>query len=155
MTPRGDRYARLVFPPAGFLPERIGRLAAEAARAGIPVHMTGAPRRVDGLPGGAELRFGESFAEKSRTGLRLLGDAPSVLHLHKENGAEDLELLVQQRREPIRFAAELPGPSAALTAWFAETDREVPLEGRPAGGATRFELELPPYGAAIVARTRA
>ena len=155
VTPRGDRYARLVFPPAGFLPERIGRLAAEAARAGIPVHMTGAPRRVDGLPGGAELRFGESFAEKSRTGLRLLGDAPSVLHLHKENGAEDLELLVQQRREPIRFAAELPGPSAALTAWFAETDREVPLEGRPAGGATRFELEMPPYGAAIVARTRA
>lgn len=55
---------------------------------------------------------------------------------------------------PIRFAADLPGSSASLTAWFAETDREVPLEGRPAGGATRFELALPPYGAAIVIRTR-
>ena len=52
-------------------------------------------------------------------------------------------------------SAVASGPFAALTAWFADTDREVPLEGRPAGGATRFELELPPYGAAIVARMRA
>ena len=109
---------------------------------------------MDGLPDGAGLRFGEAFAEKSRTGLRLLGDSPSVLHLHKEGAAGDLELLVQQEPRPVRIAAELPGATRALAAWLADEDRELPISFRHEGDRTRFDLELPPYGSVVVARRR-
>ena len=155
VTPTGFRYARLIFPSVSFLPEKIGQLAAQAAQHHIPVYMTGAQRPVEGLAEGGSLIFGEGFDQKSAVGLRIREDAPSVLHLHKERETEDLELLVQQEHKPIRFSVLLPGESAQVSVWEAETDREYPAAWRQEGGFTLLDVALPPYGAVIITRRRA